>query len=156
NLKSQIDDRDRLVREREAAEARAANRPGDKAAKPEEKKSVAPWVVTGVGVAAVGAGVVFGLLASSKHDAATTEPVQTTANAEQSQAKTFATIADVSIIAGGAIAAGGLVWGLLSLRSGDKTDRGSARVTPILSPVVAPGSYTARTGAFAGIDVVLP
>lgn len=75
-----------------------------------------PWIVAGGGAVVAGVGVVFGVMANSKHDAAVDEPVQAEAARLQSKAKTYATVSNVLLIGGGAIAIGGIVWGVLELR----------------------------------------
>jgi tetratricopeptide (TPR) repeat protein len=80
------------------------------------KPSAWPWVVTGVGLGAVGAGFVFGSLASSTHAAAVSDPSVTLSESDQSTAKTYALIANVAFVAGGAAAAVGAVWGVFDLR----------------------------------------
>jgi tetratricopeptide (TPR) repeat protein len=75
-----------------------------------------PWFVAGGGAAVAGVGVVFGVMANSKHDAAVDEPVQAEAARLQSKAKTYATVSNVLLFGGGAIAIGGIVWGVLELR----------------------------------------
>lgn len=71
---------------------------------------VAPWVVTGVGLAGIGAGVALGLVANARHDDAAREPAQAAAQDEQDAAESFATGATIAFVAGGALAAVGLTW----------------------------------------------
>jgi tetratricopeptide (TPR) repeat protein len=134
SLKHQIDERERLKREREAADARAAQAP-----LPEKHRSVVPWIVAGVGAAGVGAGVVFGLIAESKHATASNDPVQVTAAEEQSNAKSFATAANLTMIAGGVVLVGGVVWGALGLGGPARPPDPAAasRIVPVVS--VGPG-----------------
>lgn len=77
-----------------------------------------PWLIAGGGVAVLGAGAAFGYLSQSRHDAAVAEPVQRDAAALQDEAKRFATISTVALIAGGVITVGGVTWGVLELRRG--------------------------------------
>ena len=68
-------------------------------------------------LAGVGVGVAFGVVSDSKESAAATEPVQTTAVDLHSQAKTFATLANVFFVVGGLATAAGIAWGVVSLTS---------------------------------------
>ncbi len=132
-LKQQIDERERLKQEREAAEAKAAQAPV------ERRAPVVPWIVAGVGGAGVVTGVVFGVLAVSKHNSATNDPVQASAAQEQSDAKTFATVANVAWVAGGVVAVTGIVWGILASRHPSTPSEKPASVS--LVPVVSPGRF---------------
>lgn len=69
-----------------------------------------PWVVAGVGVAAVGAGAVFGLQAQSTRQDAEDEPVQRKAAETFRDAEDLAGIANVFLIAGAVVTAGGITW----------------------------------------------
>ena len=70
----------------------------------------APWVVTGAGVAAVGAGLVLGAVAKSKRDDAAAEPVQQTAATKHDEATSMARGATITIVAGSVVTAVGIVW----------------------------------------------
>ena len=83
-----------------------------------------PWVVTGVGLAGLGAGVVLGLVSRGKHDAAVREPVQTAAQRKQDSASALATGATVAFIAGGVVAGAGLTW--LGIRAFTPSSKGVA------------------------------
>ncbi|MDB5216850.1 MAG: hypothetical protein JWO86_4777 [Myxococcaceae bacterium] len=113
NLETQRDQEKKraevAAEEQRRAEERAKQRPEE----PPRSRSVAPYIVAGVGAAGLIAGGVFGLVASSKHDAAASQHVQQTAIDEQDSAKSFATISTISFIAGGALLAGGVIWWLL-------------------------------------------
>jgi hypothetical protein len=90
-----------------------------------------PWIVAGVGVAVLGAGVAFGVVSQDYDTQAADEPVMATAVDLHSQAETFAILANVFFIAGGLTAAAGLVWGIVSLTGGgDEETEVSARVLP--------------------------
>lgn len=80
---------------------------------------VLPWVVAGVGAAAVGAGFFVGLQAKSKRDDAQDNPVSKDAQAEYDSAKSMATTANVLLIAGTVVAAGGVSWALLSRKKSE-------------------------------------
>lgn len=87
-----------------------------------------PWLVAGGGVAILGAGAAFGYLSQSRHDAAVDEPVQREAAALQDQAKQFATISTVALIAGGVITVGGVTWGVIELQRGGGRGEPAPRV----------------------------
>ena len=111
--------------ERRRAEERANQRHDE----PPRSRSVVPYIVAGVGAAGLVAGGAFGLAASSKHDAAASEHVQTTAIDEQDQAKSLATISTISFIAGGALLAAGVTWWLID--TPPKKTQGSGGTTRI-------------------------
>ena len=71
---------------------------------------VSPFVVAGVGLATIGAGVGLGVYAQSRADAAATEPVQTTAVDVHDGARGLATAANVVLVAGAALAIVGATW----------------------------------------------
>ena len=75
--------------------------------------SALPWVVAGAGVAVTGLGVAFGLMSQSKHDSAESARVQRDAFDLQSDAETFATLANVSLAVGIVAIVGGVVLWLL-------------------------------------------
>jgi hypothetical protein len=93
-------------------------------------------------------GAAFGLLAVSKHSTAENDPVQTNAASDQATAKTFSTAADVGFIAGGTIAAAGIVWIILSSRHSASSSTQVGWMTPSASP--------GPRGAVASIRVPLP
>lgn len=80
---------------------------------PANDRSAAPWIVAGAGVAGVIAGTVLGVLASGKKSSADEEPVQLRAAELADSASGLQTGANVAFVAGGVIAAGGLVWALV-------------------------------------------
>jgi tetratricopeptide (TPR) repeat protein len=96
----------RQSQEREELEARARMQKARSA-------SVLPWIVAGTGGASVLTGVVLGSISSSRHEAAVAEPTYLRADDLQKQAETLATVANVCMIAGAVVAAGGLIWGLV-------------------------------------------
>jgi hypothetical protein len=71
---------------------------------------ILPWVVAGVGVAGLGAGIALGLVADSGHRSAVDEPGQAAAQRKQDRAETMATGATIALVAGAAIAAVGVGW----------------------------------------------
>jgi tetratricopeptide (TPR) repeat protein len=82
---------------------------------------IAPWILVGAGGVSLGAGGLFGLLATSRHDAAEADPVQRSARDKQDGAETFATLANVAFVAGTVMAAGGVTWVILGGRGDDES-----------------------------------
>ncbi len=106
----------REVAEREALARQAKEREDADRKREEERRGAAgpiPLIVAGVGLAGVGTGVVFGVLSSKRHGDAVDDPTYAGAESKQSQAKTFATVANVCLIAGAVLVVGGVVWALL-------------------------------------------
>jgi len=96
-----------------------------------------PWIVLGVGVAAVATGAVVGLMAGSRHDDAVAAPIQRDAADLADQADSLALVANIAFIAGGVIAAAGLAWAIVDLTgSGDDEADDSARL------LIGPGTLT--------------
>jgi tetratricopeptide (TPR) repeat protein len=129
NLESQRD-QERLraqvaAEEQRRAEARAKQRTQEAP----RSRSVAPYIVAGLGAAGLVAGAAFGLVANSKHDNAASERVQQTAIDQQDSAKSLATISTISFIAGGVLLAGGVTWWLLD--TPPKKTQGSAPTTRV-------------------------
>lgn len=102
---------------------------------PEEKKSgpgILPWIVTGVGVAALGTGTVTGIIALNKTKDIENNcpgnvcPRRYDLDSKRSQASSFVTMTDVLIISGSVLTAGGLTWWFLT-RSPDESQ---PRATP--------------------------
>lgn len=118
-------------------------RPPLDAPEPEpESPSVMPWVVTGVGVAGLGAGVALALVASGRHDDAVREPAQRTAHETQQEAESLATAATLAFVAGGVVTAAGLTW--LGVRAFAASPAGSSsRVSllPGLGTLTLKGSF---------------
>jgi tetratricopeptide (TPR) repeat protein len=130
-LRAAIEEKARLRRERAAAELR--ERQAVEQASRQSSPSAVPWILAGVGGAGVAAGTVFGLIARSRnHDAAGAPQVEV--SRDNSDARTFATIANVSFAIGGALLVAGVVWGLLDLRA----RRSHADV--VLAPWIVPGA----------------
>jgi tetratricopeptide (TPR) repeat protein len=86
---------------------------------PSDPLAPVPWIVGGVGVAALGTGVVFGLMARSRYDDASADPQQTSAAARYDGAKHDAVIANVAFVTGAILVVGAGIW--LALRAGAKT-----------------------------------
>jgi tetratricopeptide (TPR) repeat protein len=94
---------------------------------------VLPWIVVGVGGAALGVGTVFGIMAQSKEHAASDDPVQQSAASQGKTASSLATIANVGFIAGSAITLGGVTWVLI--RSTDRQTSTALRLAPHLGGI---------------------
>lgn len=90
---------------------------------PPERPSAAPWVVLGVGVATAAAGVPIGLIARSRHDDARDAENHEQAVERRDESRRLQRTANALFGAGGALAIGGLVWGLVTRRSPDADDR---------------------------------
>ena len=78
--------------------------------------NVAPWVVAGLGAAAMVGGGVFALLASGAYDDARNDPVQMTAAESLSQGDTLATVGNLLLVSGAVIAVTGIAWGAVDLQ----------------------------------------
>lgn len=110
------------IPDRPALEARVASlkrlRDEKKAkAPPAREPTVVPWIVAGAGGLVLAGAGVFGLLSKSRDSDAISEPIQRTAAEARDDAATYATIANVGFVVGGAIVLGGLVWGLVTVSS---------------------------------------
>lgn len=95
---------------------------------PPERPSAAPWVVLGVGVATAAAGVPVGLLARSRHDDARNAENHAQAVQRRDESRRLQRTSNALFGAGGALALGGLVWGLVTRRSPDDADDRATRV----------------------------
>ncbi|MEM9191912.1 MAG: tetratricopeptide repeat protein [Myxococcota bacterium] len=106
------------------------------------KPSPVPWVVAGVGVASVVVGIVFGVMANSSHDDAVAEASFVPAQEAQDEAERNATIANITLIAGGIVAGAGLVWGIIDvLSSGGEPEERSIDVALSPTGVSVSGSW---------------
>lgn len=90
-----------------------------------------PFVFGGVGIAAGGAGALFGVLSLESRSDAASDPIHQTSRQSFRDAETFALVANVSWIAGGAILLASLVWLVIDLASGDESPS-VALVSPAL------------------------
>lgn len=116
-------------------------RPAPEAPPPEaETPIVVPWVITGAGLAGLGAGVVLALVADARHDEAVDEPAQAPAQRKQDQAESLATGASVALVAGGAAAAVGLTW--LGIRVLSPSSASSSTTIARVSLHPGPGTLT--------------
>jgi tetratricopeptide (TPR) repeat protein len=120
-LHAQLAERERLRKERERAEAHASE--VAKLAHARKPPSVVPWVVVGAGAAGLAAGTTFGILAVLRHNTALDDRSQQDTSNDNATAKSFATVADVAFIVGGAVAVAGTIWGLLDLKAAGASER---------------------------------
>jgi tetratricopeptide (TPR) repeat protein len=79
--------------------------------------AVAPWILVGGGVALVGVGAVFGVLAVDRQAAAQAAPNGEIGYAALKEGENFAIAANVLLITGGIAAGAGLIWGIVDLTS---------------------------------------
>jgi tetratricopeptide (TPR) repeat protein len=130
-LRAQIDEQARLereaaerAREAQAARLRTAEEWRVNASLRRRGTSPIPWIIAGAGGVALATGAVLGVLSIARHDAATTD-AQADVAADQSQARSFATAANIGLIAGGVLAAAGVAWGVVDLTSARSSPDGS-------------------------------
>lgn len=143
DLERGIAEDERRARELQALEE-ARRRAEDSARRAEESlraraatpqpHSPSPWpfVVGGTGVLGIGAGVVLGLVSSSRDDASRAEPNVTRSRDLHDEAAAMATGANVAFVAGGALLAAGVVWAIVDLSrsapaTGTRRSQGAAR-----------------------------
>jgi tetratricopeptide (TPR) repeat protein len=99
-------------------QATVATTPGD--ARPSPSASPYPWILAGAGVAVMGSGIVLGTVAVSRHNQAVSEHDAGRAASLQDAATRFALWTNVTFIGGGALAAAGVVLGVVSVVSAPK------------------------------------
>jgi len=126
-LQARLDVMKREIAEQEAAAAAAAQTPAPAPAEPaapaeepEQKASIAPWIVGGIGGAMVVAGIVTGVLTLTKKNeiddacgANNVCPSDFDLEEKRSSTKKMALVTDVLLIGGGVAVATGVVLGLL-------------------------------------------
>jgi hypothetical protein len=135
-LRNQRDDRAALEKERAAAVARERAALDKQRAQPvtepppaePHRRSPYPYVVAGAGAAGVVTGMVFGLLALSREDAAKEEGVQSKSIDLRDTGKTFATVSNVSFVVGGVLLAAGVTWWVLDGPRSNRTGAAPVRV----------------------------
>ena len=117
-------ERTQVEKDREAVEKERANQPppaeAAPAPAPPHRRSVLPYVVMGVGGAGLISGTIFGLMANSKKASATDAQSQLTAIDLRDTGRTYATVSNVSFIAGGVLVAAGVVWWVIDGRASNK------------------------------------
>jgi tetratricopeptide (TPR) repeat protein len=79
--------------------------------------SLPPVATIALGGLAIGAGAYIGRLSRNEHDLAVSDPVQLEAQQHQDRARSYATTANITMAAGGAVVLGGLIWEIIVLRS---------------------------------------
>lgn len=111
-LRNQIDDRQALRQQRDEAKRRAeeVERAQSAAAPRRTGPSALPWIVGGAGVLSLGGGGVLWLRARTLHEDAVADPVQQGAQAKQAQGERSLTAANIALVAGGVLTAGGALW----------------------------------------------
>ncbi|MEZ4225232.1 MAG: hypothetical protein R3B13_30050 [Polyangiaceae bacterium] len=113
-------DREEIRRRIEELKKPPKREPPSAKAKTEPRKSpLAAWIVTGVGVAAAATGGVFAVLSRGKYDDANGATSGQNASDLAATADSYTTIANIGLIGGAVITAGGLTWVLLG-SGGDK------------------------------------
>jgi tetratricopeptide (TPR) repeat protein len=118
-LKDQVAKEQKLEQEHAEAENKPETlppAPQEKAPAPKPGGSAQlwPWVVTGVGAAIIGAGLFVGIQAKNKRNDAQDNPVNRDAQDQFDSAKSMASTANVLLIAGTLVTAGGITWAILS------------------------------------------
>lgn len=153
-LEKQVEDRKSLEHQRDQERQRAEQEARERAAKEAElekakqasaapkRRSPIPFILGGVGLASIGVGTVFGVMASSNHSDATSERQQDKASDLDATANTQATIANIGFIAGGVLLATGVTWWLLD---GKKQRTGSS--SPSIHVGAAP-NFVGAGGVF--------
>lgn len=125
SLRGAVAEKERLARERDEANARRARTPpplgsreaGDAPSDRPSDPSPAPWIIAGVGGAGLAAAAIVGGVALAKHGDATDAPDQRGAFDLQSSAEDLGLASTVLFVAGGAVAAVGVTWGIIDVAS---------------------------------------
>lgn len=89
--------------------------PAPPVAEARRSPEAAPWIVAGIGAAGLLAGAVVGGLAQSDYDAARGEPEHRRAGELERSANDLGAVANVLFVAGGVVAAAGVVWGIVDV-----------------------------------------
>ncbi|UJR84680.1 tetratricopeptide repeat protein [Sandaracinus amylolyticus] len=99
----------------------------------------AGWVLTGIGGAAVVAGVITGVLAVDRNAAFEDATLRSEQIQLRDEVRTYALVTDVLLIGGGVIAVTGIVLAIVGAsESGEREDAATAmQVIPLVSPEVA-------------------
>jgi tetratricopeptide (TPR) repeat protein len=96
--------------------------------------SIVPWVIAGTGVVALGTGVALGVVAKGHHGDAEKEENAIKAQSEQERAENFALASNVTLVAGGVLAAVGTAWGVVVLASGSGGASAESRAKLAVGP----------------------
>lgn len=78
-------------------------------------RSILPPIVGAVGVVGVGVGLALASAARARHDEAVLDPTQTGAQQKQERAESLMRSANLTLIAGGVVAAAGLTWWIVDI-----------------------------------------
>jgi tetratricopeptide (TPR) repeat protein len=144
-LKKQRDERAAAERERAQLEKERAARANEPPPPPPPKThSKLPYVLGGVGIAGIGAGVVFGVLAKGKESDGESAKTQRAAVSDRDSGQTMATVANISFIAGGVLLVAGAIWWAVD-HSG-----GSPKNTGTRGPLVVPRTTWFGPGLVGG------
>jgi len=109
--------------ERRREEERLREEAERNASVPEEASpSVAPWVIAGTGLVTVGVGAVLGVMSGSARSSAEEAGSHESAAEDLRRAEDFATVANVSLAVGGAVALLGIVWGVVDVMGTGSTE----------------------------------
>lgn len=123
SLTRQIEEREALERERQAAlDAAQASEEEEEEEAPSRDVSLAPWLIAAGGVAIAGVGVALVPVAQSRHDDAVAEPEHQRAFELQDESKRLNRTGLILVGLGGAVAVGGLVWGIIDLTGDSDTE----------------------------------
>jgi tetratricopeptide (TPR) repeat protein len=123
-LAKQLAEKQALERQRDKARRDAAAERERAKRRPERKVSPVPWIVAGAGVALVATGGVLAFVAKQKHDDAEAEESSRSAEDADESSRSYARWANVSFVAGGALAIGGTVFGVLDLSASPQGSAG--------------------------------
>jgi tetratricopeptide (TPR) repeat protein len=124
-LRGRLAERETLARQRDAERRRAEAALREKAEADARARDAAesarpraiPWVVAGVGLVALGAGVAFGVASRDSRASAVASSAAGEATRNLDRARSFSTVANVAFVTGGAITAAGTFWGIWELAS---------------------------------------
>ena len=96
-----------------------------------------PWIIAGLGLAGLGVGAGLGAAASSTNDDVASAPNQIEGSELRSSAEGLALGANLAFGIGGAVLAGGVIWGIVDVTSGSSNDDAGAAVTARIGPTWA-------------------
>lgn len=141
-LRKELADRAALQQQRDEAMRRAEEerrraieeKKKADAAEARSKTSAVPWVLLGTGAGGVVTGIVLGVISRSHYQSAVDEPYRAPAAASYASAKTYATAANVGLVVGGVVAAGGLTWGLVQWHGTRSSSSSSSRLDLVVAP----------------------
>ena len=95
---------------------------------------IGPWATIGAGGALVVTGALFGWRANANHDAAVSAMKQTDASDLQNTATTDASIANVTLVVGGAALVGGAIWEYFAWKRGTQAKEPVSRARLHVAP----------------------